>query len=116
MSEKLTVEELVKTLRCCTVEMNCTGCPLNDTENCGVIEIARKAADALESLATERDAYRDKLKAALAENTRLAEKLAVKSEQLESLRTIFYEVTGSVPSKASQPVPLPKPPKEENNA
>lgn len=67
----------------------------------------------LSDLRSENKALKGQLKAALAENTRLAEKLAVKSEQLENLRTIFYEVTGSVPSKASQPVPLPEPPKEE---
>ncbi|CAB1240004.1 protein of unknown function [Ruminococcaceae bacterium BL-4] len=33
------------------------------------------------------------------ENEALKEQLAIKSEQLESLRTIFYEVTGSVPSR-----------------
>jgi hypothetical protein len=33
------------------------------------------------------------------ENKTLKEQLAIKSEQLESLRTIFYEVTGSVPSR-----------------
>ncbi len=38
-------------------------------------------------------------------NKALKEQLAVKSEQLESLRTIFYEITGSIPSKAPQPMP-----------
>ena len=50
------------------------------------------------------------------ENKALKEQLAVKSEQLESLRTIFYEVTGSIPSKAhSQPMPFPEVPEEESH-
>lgn len=94
MNEKLTVEELVKTLRCCSGDINiCAGCQ----PECG--QIYAQAADALETTTIERDGYREQLSAVLAENTRLAEKLAVKSEQLENLRTIFYEVTGSVPSK-----------------
>ena len=57
----------------------------------------------LSDLRSENKALKEQLKAALDENTRLSEKLAVKSEQLENLRTIFYEVTGSVPSKAHSP-------------
>lgn len=108
MPEKLTVEELVKAVRCCGRPNGdaCNNCPGDKYKSC--TSVMAQAADALESLAAERDGYREQLAAALAENTRLAEKLAVKSEQLESLRTIFYEVTGSVPSKASQPVPLPE--------
>lgn len=121
MNEKLTVEELIKALHLCAEktkngETCITGqkdCPFGVTVMDFTERMNLAAADSLESIAAERDAYRDKLKAALAENTRLTEKVAVKSEQLENLRTIFYEVTGSVPSKASQPVPLPEPPKEE---
>lgn len=74
MEKKLAVEELVKALRCCVVAMNCTDCPLQGT-NCGVIEVARKSADALESLTAERDWYKEQLAAALAENTKLAERV-----------------------------------------
>ena len=75
MPEQLTVEELVKALRCCVVAMSCTGCPLHDTSCGGVIEVVRKSIDALESLAAERDGYKEQLAAALAENTKLAEQV-----------------------------------------
>ena len=125
VEKKLTVEELVKALRCCSVTMSCTGCPLHDGTFCGgFIEVARKAAAALErmndfehsscmELLAKNGALKEQLAAALEENTRLAEQLSVKSEQLESLRTIFYEVTGFVPSKDLQLMPLPKTLKEK---
>lgn len=68
MSEELTVEELVKTLRCCSGDINsCAGCQHEFGQICA------QAADALESLTAERDGYKEQLKAALAENTRLAQ-------------------------------------------
>lgn len=111
MSEKLTVEELVKTLRCCASRL-CSACPASGANCVGGLDRMRQTADALESLTAERDGYREQLAAALAENTKLARQLAVKSEQLESLRTIFYEITGSIPSKAHSQ----KASKEENHA
>ncbi len=83
MEKKLVVEELVKALRLCAEKTkNCepcvTGqkdCPFRVTVMDCTERMNLATADALESLATERDAYKDKLKAALAENTRLAKEL-----------------------------------------
>ncbi|MBE6721874.1 MAG: DUF551 domain-containing protein [Ruminococcaceae bacterium] len=83
MSEELTVEELVKAMRLCAEktkngETCVTGqkdCPFGVTVMDYTERMNLATADALESLAAERDAYRDKLKAALAENTRLAQQV-----------------------------------------
>ena len=83
MPNELTVEELVKAMRLCAEktkngETCVTGqkdCPFGVTVMDCTERMNLATADALESLAAERDAYRDKLKAALAENTRLAEKV-----------------------------------------
>ena len=72
MSEKLTVEELVKTLRCCASRL-CSACPASGANCVGGLDRMRQTADALESLTAERDGYREQLAAALAENTRLAQ-------------------------------------------
>lgn len=101
---QLTEEELAKALRLCAEktkngETCVTGqkdCPFGVTVMDCTERMNLAAADALEKLNDFEHSQCAKL---LADNARLAEKLAVKSEQLENLRTIFYEVTGSVPSK-----------------
>lgn len=83
MSEELTVEELVKTLHLCAEktkngETCITGqkdCPFGVTVMDCIERMNLAAADSLESLTAERNEYRDKLEKALAENTRLAEKV-----------------------------------------
>jgi hypothetical protein len=62
----------------------------------------RQAADVLKELTGHKE-----LSKLWLENKALKEQLAVKSEQLESLRTIFYEITGSVPSRAHPPESTP---------
>ena len=73
MPEKLTVEELVKAVRCCGRPNGdaCNNCPGDKYKSC--TSVMAQAADALESLVAERDGYREQLAAALAENTRLAQ-------------------------------------------
>ena len=83
MPNELTVEELVKAMRLCAEktkngETCVTGqkdCPFGVTVMDCTERMNLATADALESLAAERDAYRDKLAAALAENTKLAEQV-----------------------------------------
>ena len=105
MENKLTVEELIKTLRCGMVETGsllCLGC--GHEHNCSThgCAIMRQAADVLKELTGHKE-----LSKLWLENKALKEQLAVKSEQLESLRTIFYEITGSVPSRAHPPESTP---------
>lgn len=54
--KKLTRDELVTALRCCTTTINCNGCPLEPPENYDhcMIEIDVQAADMLENHETER--------------------------------------------------------------
>lgn len=81
MSDKLTVEELAKALRLCAEktkngEACVTGqkdCPFGVTVMDCTERMNLATADALESLAAERDGYKEQLAAALAENTRLAQ-------------------------------------------
>ncbi|QNO18970.1 hypothetical protein [Caproicibacterium amylolyticum] len=93
-------------------------------------------ADALESLAAERDAYRDKLKAALAENTWLAEKVQMEHAHWTNkndenvyvcsncghyCREFLIRQSGNIPIQGfctecgakMNEIPLPEPPKEE---
>ena len=132
MSDKLTVEELVKTLRCCSGDINsCAGCQLE----CG--QIYAQAADALETTTIERDGYREQLSDVLTENTRLAEKiphwisvndrlpeedgnyLAVMDGDLCGQEEPFTSMCGIEKGKWDEPnmvlywMPLPEPPKEE---
>jgi hypothetical protein len=80
--EELKTSELIKELRSYGLQ---NGGSLG--RHMGIMD---EAADRLEELNRRTEP----------ENKRLKEQLAIKSEQLESLRTIFYEITGSIPSKA----------------
>ena len=105
MEKELSIEELIKTLRRGMVETGsllCLGC--GHEHNCSThgCAIMRQAADVLKELTGHKE-----LSKLWLENKALKEQLAVKSEQLESLRTIFYEITGSVPSRAHPPEPTP---------
>lgn len=83
MSEKLTVEELVKALRLCTKktengETCITGqkdCPFGVAVLDCIERMNLAAGSLLESLAAERDGLKEQLAAALAENTKLAEQV-----------------------------------------
>jgi len=70
---QLTVEELVKTLR--QHWKGCDGCERDCGPYNGDCALMIEAADVLESLVSKCNGYKDKFKAALAENTRLAEKI-----------------------------------------
>ncbi|WOC33025.1 MULTISPECIES: hypothetical protein [Caproicibacterium] len=100
------IPELIKALRRNMVETGnlvCLGCGHEHSCSTRGCAIMREAADSLERLNDFEHSQCAKL---LAENEALTKQLSVKSEQLESLRTIFYEVTGSVPSKAPKNKPL----------
>lgn len=73
---QLTVEELVKAMRCCSRPNGdtCNNCPGDKYKSCtSVMAQAADALELLEFLAAERDEYKEQLSAALAENTRLAQ-------------------------------------------
>lgn len=132
MSEKLTVEELIKALRRCSggVGADCIGCQYDCEDICA------QAADALEQL---NDFEHSQLAEALAENTRLAEKvphwisvknrlpeedgnyLAVMDGDLCGQEEPFTSMCGIEKGKWDEPnmvlywMPLPEPPKEEKN-
>ena len=137
MENKLTVEELIKTLRCGMVETGsllCLGC--GHEHNCSThgCAIMRQAADALEQL---NDFEHSQLAKMLAENTRLAEKvphwisvkdrlpekdgnyLAVMDGDLCGQEEPFTSMCGIEKGKWDEPnmvlywMPLPKTPKEE---
>ena len=137
---QLTVEELIKAMRCCSRPNGdaCNNCPDDKYKSC--TSVMAQVADALESLAAERDGYREQLSAVLAENTRLAEKvphwinvkdrlpeedgnyLAVMDGDLCGQEEPFTSMCGIEKGKWDEPnmvlywMPLPQPPKEENNA
>lgn len=83
MPEQLTLEELVKALRLCAKktengETCITGqkdCPFGVTVLDCTERMNLAARSLLESLAAERDGYKEQLAAALAENTKLAEQV-----------------------------------------
>ena len=137
MENKLTVEELIKTLRRGMVETGsllCLGC--GHEHNCSThgCAIMRQAADALEQL---NDFEHSQLAEMLAENTRLAEKvphwisvkdrlpeedgnyLAVMDGDLCGQEEPFTSMCGIEKGKWDEPnmvlywMPLPKTPKEE---
>lgn len=81
----MTEKELVKALRRNMVETGslvCLGC--GHEHNCSThgCAIMRAAVNTLESLIAERDGYKEQLAAALAENTRLAQRIQQPSKPL----------------------------------
>ena len=72
MEKELSIEELIKTLRCCANEGTCDKCPLNGGDIDCIYSLFEKAADALAKL---NDFQNSQLAKALAENTRLAKEL-----------------------------------------
>ena len=70
MEKELSIEELIKALRCCGRGI-CDKCPLNGGIGC-IYSLFEKAADTLEQL---NDFEHSQLAEALAENTRLAKEL-----------------------------------------
>lgn len=107
MTEKLTVKELVKALRCC-LNGDCNECPLREDTGC-ISSLDRQSADTLESLAAENKGLRENNKSrrqteeaalkqlsdALAENTRLAEQISRAQQPNEALTNFDY-ITASL--------------------